>query len=137
MTPLIRPARSSDLGAVLQLWQSAEVEPTHTDDLDGLARLIDHDPSALLVAEAGGKIVGSIIAAWDGWRGSIYRLGVDPGHRREGFGRALLIEAERRIEALGGRRLQAIVADTDQAATGFWRASGWEEQAERLRFVKG
>ena len=36
-----------------------------------------------------GAIVGALIAAWDGWRGNMYRLAVDKGHRREGIGLAL------------------------------------------------
>jgi hypothetical protein len=34
-------------------------------------------------------------------------------------------------------RAQAIVVEIDALATTFWKASGWEQQAERLRFVKG
>lgn len=137
VTPLLRPAGAADLHAVLDLWVAAGAEPTHTDDLDGLTRLLEHDPGALLVAEEAGRIVGSVVAGWDGWRGSIYRLVVGPQHRRQGVGRSLLQEAERRIEVLGGRRLQAFVVGTDPPALGFWRASGWEEQARRVRFVKG
>jgi hypothetical protein len=37
----------------------------------------------------------------------------------------------------GAVRLQAIVVETDRRATGFWRSTDWEQQAERLRFVKG
>lgn len=138
MTPVIRSADHDDLGAVLHLWEAADAEPTHTDDLDALLRLVEHDRGALLVADATDrKVVGSVIAGWDGWRGSIYRLAVDPAYRRRGLGRSLLREAERRVAVLGGRRLQAIVVETDVRAIGFWRASGWDEQVERVRFVKG
>jgi ribosomal protein S18 acetylase RimI-like enzyme len=78
-----------------------------------------------------------VIAGWDGWRGSIYRLAVSPDYRRQGLGRRLLAEAEARLARLGAVRLQAIVAESHPLATSFWRASGWEEQAEPLRFVKG
>lgn len=137
MTIRIRPALPADLDAVLRLWQEAEAELSHTDDVDGLSRLIDRDPGAMLVAEAGSQIVGSIIAGWDGWRGSIYRLAAHPDHRRRGLAGRLLSEAERRLADLGARRLQAIVVESDPRATAFWRTSDWNEQLERLRFVKG
>jgi hypothetical protein len=41
------------------------------------------------------------------------------------------------LQEAGAVRAQAIVAEIDAQATSFWSASGWEQQAERLRFVKG
>ena len=72
-----------------------------------------HDPEALLLAEEDSLIVGSVIAAWDGWRGTIYRLAVAPSHRRGGLGRSLLRAAEERLRDLSAARLQAIVVETD------------------------
>ena len=133
----IRSCEHSDVELVLRLWLESQAEPTHTDDVDSLGRLITHDPSALIVAEDGGRLVGSVIAAWDGWRGSIYRLVVAPSHRRHGLGRHLVHAAEERLAAAGAVRLQAIVTGTQPMATGFWHASDWEQQRQRLRFVKG
>jgi ribosomal protein S18 acetylase RimI-like enzyme len=133
----IRSGSFSDIPAVLALWREAESEPTHTDDSASMTTLIERDPHALVVAESEGQIVGSVIAGWDGWRGSIYRLAVAPDVRRAGLGRHLLAEAEQRLTGLGARRIQAIVVATDPQATGFWRSSEWEEQVGRLRFVMG
>jgi ribosomal protein S18 acetylase RimI-like enzyme len=133
----IRTSQSTDLAAVIALWGSADVEPSHTDDVGSLQKLIDHDPLALIVALDDGTIVGSIIAAWDGWRGSIYRLVVAPTHRGLGMGTELLRHAEARLSASGAVRLQAAVVDTSTKAMGFWRATGWEEQVHRARFVSG
>lgn len=134
---IIRPSQVSDIEDVLTLWAEAEAEPTHTDNAESLTTLIERDPSALLVAQADGRLVGSIIAGWDGWRGSIYRLVVAPSHRRLGLGRALLHQAETRFAAVGAVRLQAIVVSTDDQATSFWSASDWDQQSHRLRFVRG
>jgi ribosomal protein S18 acetylase RimI-like enzyme len=137
VTILIRSALPTETEAVLRLWAAADAEPSHTDDARSVRRLIEHDSSALLVAEDDGEIVGSIIAGFDGWRGSIYRLVVAPAHRRSGVGQRLLRSAESRLTAKGAVRLQAIVVESSPMATGFWRSSGWEEQTQRIRFVKG
>src|SRR5580658_5456112 len=136
MTLDIRAAAPSEALAVLLLWREAETHATTTDDAESLDRLMAHDPGALLVAESDGRLVGSVIAGWEGWRGSIYRLAVSPSYRRAGLAGALVREAERRLEVLGARRLQAIVVGDDDRAMGFWRSSGWELQAERARFVR-
>src|ERR1700728_2209722 len=137
MTIDIQAATPTDAAAVLALWVEAETHPSTTDDLESVERLLAHDPGALLIAVADGMVVGSVIAGWDGWRGSIYRLAVSPAHRRLGIGRALVGAAERRLEGLGARRLQPAVVSGDDQAMAFWQASGWAEQRQRTRFVHG
>src|SRR5580658_3726745 len=100
MTLDIRAAAPSEALAVLLLWREAETHATTTDDAESLDRLMAHDPGALLVAESDGRLVGSVIAGWDGWRGSIYRLAVAPSHRRGGLGRRLTRAAEDRLATL-------------------------------------
>ena len=133
----LRSGQLTDVDAVLALWTAAEAEPTHTDDSESLGKLIEHDAHALIVAEENGSLVGSVIAGWDGWRGSVYRLVVAPEYRRLGLATQLLREAETRMGAAGAVRQQAIVVESESVATAFWQASGWQRQTDRVRFVKG
>jgi ribosomal protein S18 acetylase RimI-like enzyme len=132
----IRNAESADLRAVLSLWRASGAVPSKTDDRDGLEQLVRRDSEALLLAETDGEIVGTLIAGWDGWRGSFYRLAVEPGRRRGGIARALVRAGEDRLLRRGARRLTAIVAADEAAAMSLWRALGYEQQADRARFVR-
>jgi len=132
----IRSAIEEDIQSVLDLWVVAGSAPSVSDSPDGLARLLAADPQALLVAELGGVLTGSLIAAWDGWRGSFYRLAVSPEHRRKGLATMLLREGERRLRERGAVRLTAIVADDDPTAMSFWEAAGYTRQHDRTRFVR-
>ena len=132
----IRSATEEDIQAVLDLWGAAGSLPSVTDSLDGLSRLLAGDPQALLVAELDGVLAGSLIAAWDGWRGSFYRLAVSPEHRRKGLATMLLREGERRLRKRGAVRFTAIVADDDPTAMSFWQATDYEQQQHRARFVR-
>lgn len=136
----IRSAIADDIELVLELWEQAETQPVVGSDRDGLRRLLARDGDSLLVAEAAtaseGDLLGTLIAAWDGWRGSFYRLAVDPSHRRAGLATALVHEGERRLAARGAERLTAIVAEEDPGAYEFWVAVGYEPQAGRQRFIR-
>ena len=133
---MIRSATEHDLDSLLELWHAAGGTPSVTDTHAGLLSLLATDPEALLVAEADGVVAGSLIATWDGWRGSFYRLAVHPDCRRQGLATALLHEGERRLQARGAVRLTAIVTDDDPIATGFWSAAGYERQRYQARFVR-
>jgi len=84
---------------------------------------------------AGETIAGSVIGAWDGWRGNIYRLAVSPEYRRRGIARALVQEVERELAARGARRFAAVVEGNHPWAVEFW-SSIYEREPNQLRYVK-
>ena len=132
----LRQGCLDDVDAVLALLRRAEAGPSSTESADDLRRLLERDPDALLLADAEGEIVGSLVAGWDGWRGTFYRLAVDPAHRRCGLATEMVRAGEERLRALGARRLNAIVESEEADAMAFWAAAGYELQTARSRFVK-
>jgi ribosomal protein S18 acetylase RimI-like enzyme len=121
----IRPLLPAEIPAVLELWKAADSNPSVTDNVEAISRLLDREHAAFLVAEIDGEIVGSIIATFDGWRGIIYRLAVDPRHRRKGIARELTTKAEEILGRWGVRRVIAIVDTTRPYAMSFWKAAGY------------
>lgn len=132
----IRCATPSDIDAVLRFWREAAEGTSISDDHDGVARLVARDPEALLLAECDGRIAGTAIAGFDGWRCHLYRLAVHPDHRRQGIGSALLAAAEERFVGLGGRRGDAMVLDRNELAHHTWHAAGYALQPQWSRWVK-
>jgi len=121
---------------VLELWAAAAGPTGLAETTERLSVLVHADRQALLVAEAEDVLAGTLIAAWDGWRGSFYRLAVRPDWRRRGLARALVREGERRLGERGAVRLTAIIADDDSVAISFWSALGYRRQPRRARFIR-
>ena len=122
---------------MLELWDRARSAHAQTPDTpEALATLRERDADALLVAEIDGAIVGTVIAAFDGWRGGLYRLAVDPECRRQGIGAALIGEGERRLRDAGARRISVLVGEEDERAVGVWTAGGYDRDSTTGRFVK-
>ncbi|MFB7363534.1 GNAT family N-acetyltransferase [Streptomyces hydrogenans] len=132
----IRAATPTDADAVLAFWREAAEGTSISDDVDGVKRLLDRDPEALILAVDGDLIVGSVIAGWDGWRASLYRLAVLPSHRRRGISKTLLRAAEERFATLGGRRADAMVLEANERAHQAWTAAGYARQDTWRRWVK-
>jgi len=132
----IRHARAAEAEAILRFWAASDAVPSLTDDVAGVEALLARDPRALLVADVDGRIAGTIVVGWDGWRACLYRLAVLPELRRHGIATALVAAAETQLQELGARRLHLIVVADEEAAAGFWESAGYQQQAGRLRFVK-
>jgi ribosomal protein S18 acetylase RimI-like enzyme len=136
-TRVIRAARRGDAASVAALWRGLpDVLPSVSDDEAAVGVLLERDPDALVVAEVAGHIVGTVIVGWDGWRGNLYRLAVEAGHRRQGVASELVGTGERRLRAAGCRRIAANVTVTEEHAVGFWRAAGYTVGEGNRRFVK-
>jgi ribosomal protein S18 acetylase RimI-like enzyme len=123
--------------AVLELWQQARSEhATAVDQLDDVQRLLSQAAGSLIVAEADGAILGALIAAWDGWRGNMYRLAVRREHRRRGIALALVRAGQEYLCGQGASRITALVAFEDEAAGAFWESAGYSQDREIGRRVR-
>jgi ribosomal protein S18 acetylase RimI-like enzyme len=132
----IRDCRLDDVGSVLDLWKQADATPSVTDTADDLRRAVTDSPAHVLVAEVGGRVIGSIIGTFDGWRGNIYRLAVHPDYRRQGVARALLTEVERKLTRQGAKRITALVEKDHPRAMNFWEAVGYRVDERIVRRVR-
>jgi len=131
----IRPAAPDDLDAVLELWGGSRSAHAVTEDApERVAGLIAD--GSLLVAEADGEIIGALIAAFDGWRGNMYRLAVRSEFRRRGIARQLVAAGEERLRALGAPRVTALVAFEDADVRAFWEAAGFAADPVIGRMVR-
>ncbi len=107
-----------------------------SDQREDVERLVASGSGALHIAEQETGIVGTLIAAWDGWRGNMYCLAVHPDYRRQGIALRLVRAGELHLERQGARRVTALVAYDDAEAGGFWQAAGYPRDAAIGRHVK-
>ncbi len=118
----------NDYDAVRALWEQYpdELGIGRSDTREEIAKKHRHDPSLFIVAEENGKIVGTVIAGFDGRRGIIYHLAVEREFRGQGLGRGLMAEIERRLAERGCLRAYLLVKPENLAVVEFYERQGWE-----------
>jgi ribosomal protein S18 acetylase RimI-like enzyme len=135
--PTIRTGTIDDVDAVLAFWIRAGAHPSATDTVRDLTRVVTVPHAVLFVAvDERGTIVGSVIATFDGWRGNVYRMAVDPALRRGGLGRRLAGAAEDWLRNEGAVRLSALVEGNTDIAPVFWESVGFEHYQGMRRYSK-
>lgn len=123
-----------DLEAVLSLWRRSGpgVQLSRSDRADELRKKLERDPDLFLVAEEAGRIIGAVLGGFDGRRGLIYHLSVEPQRRRAGIGSALMAELEQRLRRKGCLKAYLLVTRDNQDALSFYREIGWEDMDLQL-----
>jgi len=122
----IRPATAADLPALNALWERCGLHPSRSDTDARLSALIDFSGGLFLAAERDGVVVGSVMASWDGRRGWISRLTVDPSARGTRLGDRLMAEAERRLAAIGCDKVNLLIEPDNAGVERLYRRLGYD-----------
>jgi ribosomal protein S18 acetylase RimI-like enzyme len=128
-TPVIREFHfEQDYEAALHLWARSGpgVHVGRSDEPQEIRKKVGRDPELFLVAEMGSKLVGTAIGGFDGRRGMVYHLAVDPDYRQVGIGSALMAVLEQRLRSLGCIRAYLMVVPGNTDAMSFYEAIGWQ-----------
>lgn len=125
----IRPFEPRDEQAVVQLWTECGLVVPWNDPRRDIRRKRKVQPEMFLVAydEPEGRIVGAVMAGYDGHRGWINYLAVNPQYRRKGIGRQLMTEAERCLRAAGCPKINLQVRGTNTEVLAFYRGIGFKD----------
>ena len=132
----MRECGNDELEAVLALWRQPDATVSLPTPSTMFRRAANCSTSVLLVAEQEGRVVGTVIGGFDGWRGNIYRLAVHPSHQRQGIARRLVSDLEARLAEMGANRITALVERDHPWATGFGDAVGYRVDAGMARYVR-
>jgi ribosomal protein S18 acetylase RimI-like enzyme len=122
---MIRAFREEDTEAVVALWEACDLTRPWNDPRKDIARKLGVQREWFLVAEDDGRVVGSVMAGYDGHRGWVNYLAVDPSQQRSGLGRELMAETERLLGDAGCPKINLQVRGTNEAALGFYERIGY------------
>jgi ribosomal protein S18 acetylase RimI-like enzyme len=123
--PRIRPFADADETAVIALWRRAGLTRPWNDPGTDVARKRRVQPELFLVAVEDEVVVGTVMAGYEGHRGWVNYLAVEPSSRRRGIGRALMAAAEAGLVALGCPKLSVQVRADNPAAVAFYERLGF------------
>lgn len=121
----VRPFTPADEAAIIALWRACGLVKPQNDPKKDIARKLRVNPEWFLVADTGGLVVGAIMAGYEGHRGWINYLAVDPIRRRDGIGRLLMAEAERVLRAAGCPKINLQVRPENKGVIAFYETIGF------------
>lgn len=123
----IREYIPSDEANLIALWKRCNLtRPWNSPEMD-IARKLQAQPTWLLVGVHDNLLIASVMVGYDGHRGWINYLGVDPAFQKQGYGRQIMQEAESRLQTMGCPKINLQVRADNTEAIEFYRSIGFVE----------
>jgi|SRR5579862_2284538 len=122
---VIRQFHPEDQEAVVRLWERCDLVRAWNDPRKDIRRKLGVQPDLFLVGTVNDRIVATVMAGYEGHRGWINYLAVEPDQQRLGYARSLMAEAERLLRAAGCPKINLLVRTTNRGVIEFYRRLGF------------
>jgi len=100
-------------------------KPKGRDSRHAIAKQMEREPNFFLGAFQEKTLIGTVVGSYDGRKGCINRLAVDPKHRRRGVAKLLVTRMEKILEKKGAAVLFALVEDSNEQSVNLFEKLGY------------
>ena len=123
----IRKYIETDEQEVIALWMKCHLVVSSNNPRRDIQRKLKVDRDLFLVGILENRIIATVMGGYEGHRGWINYLAVDPGYQRNGYGRFIMEAVERRIRSKGCPKINLQVRATNKAVIQFYRSLGYRD----------
>ena len=110
---------------VIALWEKCSLNRSWNNPEKDIARKNGDQNGKFLIGQIDGVLMASIMIGYDGHRGTIYYLAVDPDYARSGYGKILMAEAERFLLSVGCQKINFWVRIGNDKVIEFYEQLGY------------
>jgi len=123
----IRRLTIDDYDEMIKLWQRSSLpfKSKGRDSRQEIVRQMNANPELFLGAFEGRTLVGTVVGSYDGRKGWINRLAIDPDHRRQGVGQLLIARIEKSLTEKGARIIAALVEASNLKSISLFEKLGY------------
>lgn len=123
-----------DFDSVINLWKKAGLIISRSDTLEGLKKKIKRDPQLFFVMEKDSFIIGVVMGSYDGRRGWINHLAVDPEYQGMKIGQQIIKELEMRFKKIGCEKINLLIERNNEEVQEFYEKQGFKK--DELLFME-
>ena len=113
-------------GGVIAFWNAVfGPRGSHNKAEVSLDKKLEFGDGLLFVALSQERVIGTVMAGYDGHRGWIYSVAVAPEHRRKGVGSRLVKFAERALAQKGCMKVNLQIMESNESVVAFYEKLGF------------
>ncbi len=110
---------------IIDLWKRSGIEVGSSDTKDEIAKILKRNPDLFLIGKEDGKVVAVVIGAFDGRRGYVHHLAIDPNYQKKGYGKMMMDELIERFCKEKVHKVHLFIEKHNKEVVDFYKKSGW------------
>jgi ribosomal protein S18 acetylase RimI-like enzyme len=112
--------------AVIELWLKCNLtRPWNNTKID-IERKLKVNPELFFLGLIGDKVVATAMGGYEGHRGWVNYLAVDPLYQRQGLGRQMMVHTEKKLLAMGCPKVNLQIRTSNRSAVVFYQSLGYK-----------
>jgi len=122
---------------VIQLWRNAGLGVSSSDSKGEVEKMLNRNPDLFLIGTLKDKVVAVVMGTFDGRRGYVHHLAIDPTYQRQGYGTKIMTKLNETFRQKGIHKIHLFIEKRNKKVIDFYRNLGWEirEDLTMMSFV--
>ncbi|UCC20651.1 MAG: GNAT family N-acetyltransferase [Promethearchaeota archaeon] len=111
---------------VIEIWRKAGISVGSTDTKEELERMLQRNPDLFLIGKIDNKVISVVMGGFDGRRGYVHHLAVDPDYQKKGYGKILMDELMKKLLEMKVHKVHLFIEKYNKDVVEFYKYLGWE-----------
>ena len=111
---------------VVQLWNKAGISVGSSDSKKEIERMLERNPNLFLIGKIEENIIAVVMGGFDGRRGYVHHLAIDPIYQKKGYGKKLVDDLISEFRRIGVHKIHLFIEKQNQAVVDFYNNLGWQ-----------
>ena len=112
---------------VVQLWNDCGLVTAANNPFKDIQRKLKVQSDLFFVAVEKNKVVGTVMGGYEGHRGWINYLAVDPAYQKSGIGLELMKKVEQKLKNLGCPKINLQIRESNAKVRAFYEKIGYSQ----------
>ena len=111
---------------VIKLWRKAGISVGSSDTVKEVKTMLNRNPELFLIGKLNNHVITVVMGAFDGRRGYVHHLAVDPKYQKKGYGKILMDELMKIFRQMGVHKVHLFIEKYNKETVDFYLKLGWE-----------
>jgi len=111
---------------IIDLWKRSGIEISSSDTQDEIAKILKRNSDLFLIGKEDGKVIAVVMGAFDGRRGYVHHLAIDPDYQKKWYGKMMMDELIERFRKEKVHKVHLFIEKHNKEVVNFYKKLGWD-----------